>query len=359
MKQVVYQNIIELLYFHECVIIPDFGGFVTSTVTARVDLEKGYFAPPEKKILFNHNLKNNDGLLISKIAESEKISYNDSKKLVSDFVRDLMNEITSGTFMFQSIGRFYFNSENQICFDPSVQKNFNTSAYGMSSFVFPVIHSYDTVRVIDKKFRDREAVRQIITQKNARRIMVGAPLLLILALLPSKTNFDLFSFKDTAGFNYHTTDIFSTSDKKESVDQAIFEMTRKQNALLYIEPSISKKEVQTPVTVDSALLLSAVEIPEVIPEKTERAKVEIQEKVSGPDVSARFHLIAGSFTEQYRADVYVKQLKSKGYNPVILPADKGRLRISIASFSNKDEADSKLDSMRNNADLSLWLLTKN
>lgn len=358
MKNIVYQNITELLYFHECVIIPDFGGFVTSTVSARVDLEKGYFAPPEKKILFNRNLKNNDGLLISKIAESEKISYNESKKLVSDFVSDLINEITSGSFLFQSIGKFYFNSENQICFDPAVQKNFNTSAYGMSSFVFPVIRSYDTVRVIDKKFRDREAVRQIVTQKNARRIMIGVPLLLILALLPSKTNFDIFSFKDTAGLNFHTTDIFSSSDKKESVDQTIFEMTRKQNALLYIEPSIAKKEKIVPVTVDSSVMISKNEIPE-IPEKAEPVKIDVPEKVSGPEISARFHLIAGSFTEQFRADIYVKQLKSKGYNPVILPADKGRLRISIASFSDKSEADSKLDSMRNNADLSLWLLTRN
>ena len=53
----------DLLYRYECVIIPEFGAFLTQPVSAKVDISSNTFYPPKKVLSFNEQLKNNDGLL--------------------------------------------------------------------------------------------------------------------------------------------------------------------------------------------------------------------------------------------------------------------------------------------------------
>ncbi|NLA48282.1 MAG: hypothetical protein GX876_02335, partial [Bacteroidales bacterium] len=53
----------ELLFSHDCVIVPGFGGFVGNYAPARIDRATSTFYPPSKQISFNRNLRNNDGLL--------------------------------------------------------------------------------------------------------------------------------------------------------------------------------------------------------------------------------------------------------------------------------------------------------
>ena len=69
------EYISDLLFLHDCVIIPDFGGFICNYKSAYIDDESGLICPPSKDILFNRNLTHNDGLLVSWIAGKENISY--------------------------------------------------------------------------------------------------------------------------------------------------------------------------------------------------------------------------------------------------------------------------------------------
>ncbi|MCX6268123.1 MAG: hypothetical protein NTW16_12315, partial [Bacteroidetes bacterium] len=72
--------IADLLSLHDCVIIPGFGGFIGNYSPARIDQVNHTFHPPTKELLFNVNLKQNDGLLASAIAASWMISYADACK---------------------------------------------------------------------------------------------------------------------------------------------------------------------------------------------------------------------------------------------------------------------------------------
>jgi hypothetical protein len=58
------KQIIDLLFEHDCVIIPGFGGFVAQYSSASFEEISQSFVPPSKSILFNKNLINNDGLLL-------------------------------------------------------------------------------------------------------------------------------------------------------------------------------------------------------------------------------------------------------------------------------------------------------
>ena len=85
MKKKIEPYISELLYLHDCVIIPNFGGFVGNKKSAVLNKNTHTVLPPSKEILFNKNLKVNDGLLISHLANKEKISNDQAKILIKDF----------------------------------------------------------------------------------------------------------------------------------------------------------------------------------------------------------------------------------------------------------------------------------
>ena len=75
-----------LLKFHECVIIPEFGGFVSNYKPAQFDSIRNTFIPPGKEIIFNSKINKNDGLLINYLVDVEKIGYHQAQLIVLNFV---------------------------------------------------------------------------------------------------------------------------------------------------------------------------------------------------------------------------------------------------------------------------------
>ena len=63
MNKSVVHYISELLFLHDCVIVPEFGGFIGNRKSAQLNKTTNSLTPPSKQILFNTNLKTNDGLL--------------------------------------------------------------------------------------------------------------------------------------------------------------------------------------------------------------------------------------------------------------------------------------------------------
>ena len=75
MKKPLEHYISDLLYIEDCIIIPDFGGFIVNDKSATINDKSGEITPPSKTILFNSQLVNNDGILINHIAKEENISH--------------------------------------------------------------------------------------------------------------------------------------------------------------------------------------------------------------------------------------------------------------------------------------------
>ena len=79
------KHITELLYHHDCVILPDFGGFISNYHSAKIDTHRKLIHPPTKNVLFNKHVKVNDGLLASKLVKEESISYERAIKELTKF----------------------------------------------------------------------------------------------------------------------------------------------------------------------------------------------------------------------------------------------------------------------------------
>lgn len=121
----------DLLFLHDCVIIPDFGGFICNYQSACIDEKNGFIYPPSKTILFNRNLTLNDGLLANWIVCKENISYDKAIKQIEFFCEDLKIRLNQREKIdFGDIGSFYTDRRFHILFEPT-GKNFLVSAFGM------------------------------------------------------------------------------------------------------------------------------------------------------------------------------------------------------------------------------------
>ena len=145
----IFKDISHLLYYNDCVILPNFGAFVLKSKSAYI--EDNEFFPPSKYVSFNSMLKDNDGLLAKFISEERKISYKKSLKLISDEVK-LLNEKLSEDLIFDTeyLGIFELKEKNTLIFNPDFSINFDSSVFGLNSFVRKPIINISSKKTADK-----------------------------------------------------------------------------------------------------------------------------------------------------------------------------------------------------------------
>ena len=160
------KHISELLFEHDCVIVPGFGGFVCNYSSANIHSAKHQFHPPFKKISFNRNLKNNDGLLANQVVQTEGISYSASNQFISEYVAKLSAQLSSDKrFDLKNIGTFYIGEENTLLFEQDETMNYLPESFGLSTFYSPAIKRESIERKIEKKLKDKI----IVPSKEKRR----------------------------------------------------------------------------------------------------------------------------------------------------------------------------------------------
>jgi cell division protein FtsN len=130
----------DLLYEYECVVIPGLGGFLTRDHAASVHPVRHYLKPPFREIVFNPLLRTNDGLLLSHIARSEKLSYQEAKGKLDRFVLKCIAMMEDGKRInFRSIGSIYYNEERNIVFQADESVNYLPESFGLTGIVSPPI----------------------------------------------------------------------------------------------------------------------------------------------------------------------------------------------------------------------------
>ena len=126
-------HIYPLLKEYNCVVIPNFGSFVCRNISAKFSENHSQLLPPNKEIVFNKNLKENDGVLIKNISAIKNISYSESEKKINSWVRKINKKVNKGkTISFQNIGSLRKVDKNFI-FDPNLNSIFLKSSYGLSA----------------------------------------------------------------------------------------------------------------------------------------------------------------------------------------------------------------------------------
>jgi hypothetical protein len=173
---VVFDEIIgELLMQNSCVVIPSLGGFVANTVSAKVNVQKGVVTPPRKALSFNRNLSNNDGLLVSKIAQKMSTTYNEADRSVAKEVVQIKAKLNAGERVhFQNVGFIYLNEVGKIAFEQDRFFNLLLASYGMGSLQFVPAEEHELAEAtvnLDPISTKRDGAHNAVEEKPADKII--------------------------------------------------------------------------------------------------------------------------------------------------------------------------------------------
>ena len=405
------KHIAHLLQKHNCVIVPDFGGFIANYKSAVIDHSKMHVMPPSKSVLFNPNLVNNDGLLGNSIAHEKEITYPSALDLISDNVNDWKKQLSNGNRI--EIGEigFLFQQDGQIILEQNRETNLLLNAYGLTSIRFvnfekellstlvvenkeikieakpfvklnavsanlqakpieketPVIvleSAVETATISENETQAKEDPQIIqIERKHRSRlkyiaVAVAIPLLFYSYWIPMETDFIDTGKIQVSDFNpIHKTSerIYklreTTFDKKEYLLLKSWdELTEnlRENAAVYNYHF--DDELYIPIKLDKTATSGPKEIATINENNNEVL-------VGNTNQALPYHIIGGCFSVKSNADQLVKDLIDQGYKASIFDLKNGLYRVSAGDYQNKDTANDNLNHFKNGG-FSGWILKK-
>ncbi len=154
-----------LLLDHDCVIVPDFGGFTAHHVEARYDGRDCMFLPPLRTIGFNPQLTMNDSLLAQSYVEAYDISYPEAIHRIADEVTEMRQVLAeTGSYELNGIGILSINEGGNYNFEPCEAGILTPDLYGLGGFDIRPLASADAAEEPSEKgtsplFAEKEAVK--------------------------------------------------------------------------------------------------------------------------------------------------------------------------------------------------------
>lgn len=327
----------DLLFKHDCVILPEFGGFVASYAPAVLSPSKHTLHPPSKDILFNARLQKNDGLLANHIAEQEQISYSDAMHRLREFTGQCMSSLQAQeTVVFQTIGTFLINREGKIEFTPSAEINYLEDAYGLTCLVSPPLHGKQ------RKTRQAAEVRKKVTRRSPGKKST-VPYLALAALFLAAT----------ALWGYYHSPLLKDIYTHYSGIIPLIRATRPPSHVVTVnEPVIHVAEESiTPV-------VQPTPIPEE-PKEEPVADVTTTEPAPQAVTTVSYHIIAGAFQDPDNAESLIGKLRNRGYDAQMAGQTKGGLhRVSYGKYPDRKQAIQNLEKIHLNENPDAWLFVK-
>jgi len=172
-----FETIIDLLSRRECVIVPEFGGFVVNDCAAKVT--DGKFFPPRKELVYNSKLVHNDGDLATALSKAKSCSFEEANRMISEEVSSMWKALKEdGVYVAPNFGVFTVKS-GRVAF---LQKNFKIASgdsFGLNEFYFPVL---------DKSHRKQSAASGRSSWTSVKTLAVGAVAAIALLLVGQPIN---------------------------------------------------------------------------------------------------------------------------------------------------------------------------
>jgi len=340
----------ELLYKHDCVIIPALGGFVANYQPAKINDLQNTFYPPSKSISFNKNLVNNDGLLANHIAQKESVSYPNACKRMEQEVAGINVSLKNKKrVVLKDVGTLFLDAENRLQFEPAENINYLLDAYGLTIFQKQPIKRATLEEKITKEFKDRTAPLVAVAEekKSSKKWMVAAAITIPLAFfaiwIPNK--YDLGTNLNYANLNPFTPDakaVYSPTAKNNNVAEEKTSLNIKEQIAL-----ASEEAYYTEVKLDDVSM--------VVRLKEKPIAEAVSTYVATSKQSLHYHIVGGCFGSKINAKKMVRRLKKEGFEASIIGKRKGLWTVSYSSFATRKEAVQFLSEAKSHNDKA-WVL---
>ena len=310
------QHIADLLYRYDCVIVPDFGGFVANYQPAKINSRTNTFSPPGKQLSFNRNLKSNDGLLASHIIDKYKVTYEEALNSISNCVYEYKRELQSGKrILIENVGVLYLDENANILFEPLSQVNFLTDSFGLEKFHVSPVKEESKVIKLDTPRRVGIHPARVAAAIAIPLFFVGASII----------------FQQKGSVNYSKIQLSNLGYNK--VD-ASYE-ARKSSFSFQEELD----DDQMDILIENAKERSFIPLITPVP------------------VKENWYVVGGCFSEEENAEAFVKKLKAEGYPAKQIKQFKKLHAVAYQAFEKEGDARDFLADLKRK-DTSAWLLKK-
>jgi len=165
-----------LLHHYECVILPDFGGFIIRDSPCNFNVAKDKLKPYGKHIFFNPHLLQNDGLLYNEIQKNHQVSYQEAIESYQSWLFEIKHAIAEGgSKTFGHLGTFYKGNENNVWFSPLSTLNLAMDSYGLFPIDVKTIGKEETVTILHGEPVEIELEEHVYTLAHNKPIETFEP----------------------------------------------------------------------------------------------------------------------------------------------------------------------------------------
>lgn len=147
-NQYISNSIPGLLHEHHFLVVPDFGAFILNYRSAVVKKSQGVIFPPGYWVSFNSNIQQNDGQFATFLAKELNISMSDANAHLlgfSSYCKAILSNKARITI--DGVGFFYYDLENNLCFEPNLNDQFNKESFGLTAIKIEEIVEEEPVKL--------------------------------------------------------------------------------------------------------------------------------------------------------------------------------------------------------------------
>lgn len=351
----------DLLLQHNCVVVPNFGGFVAQRVSAQVDFEKGLLLPARKSVLFNRQLVNNDGLLITALAQENQVTYPKATETVDLAVANWQQQLQQGQrITIDRVGILYLDAERNLCFEQDRFFNLLLESYGLSAVHFIAAEDVaanesltHTKSLVEEVIESKEPIAThavpvleavpetpviAISRSRARKVVRYAaaaclmPIVFYSFWIPVKTDVlesGVLTLHDFNPFYQAPIARFNPSNGYEKPTERVEQQLKNLPDHVATFAYELDEDTYIPIRVNKH--------GKYAPENTPDAEVPTPAVTETPEVTpvtstTGSQVIVGSFSTRANAEVLVQSLRQKGFDAVILESGK-TVRVSVGPGS--------------------------
>lgn len=343
------RHIHELLFEHDCVIVPEFGGFLTHYNPARLDVQRRLVHPPSKAISFNRKLVRQDGLLVDELIRSEGLDFREAREMVAREVADWKALLDrTGRMEVAHVGTFYYDHEHNLQFQPDGRINFLKDAYGLK----PVAAIPVPAAVMPVPVPVPVVMEEAAAERPERRSWLMAAAMTAVAL--TLATWYLVGGLDNQGAVWGDLNLLRAAEPSR-----------------YTLPAAPAAQDEAPVQAAiwsapeglhgvHALPIAGPAAPPVAVDMGQGPAQAPPEStaVVTPSVKPRFHIIGGCFLEKENADRFLDELQARGFAATLVDRQGGLYRVAYGSYPVRTTALDALNAVRKEEAPEAWLLVK-
>ncbi|MCK3683807.1 SPOR domain-containing protein [Maribellus sp. YY47] len=384
----------QLLLDNEMVIVPGFGAFIQEYQPAEISEDSDEIKPPSTRLIFNAQIRNNDGLLVGHLAENTRDSHFEALQKIEKERDNWLYQLDKGEKVkLEGIGTFSTNEKGELVFISEEDQQHSLESYGLESTSLHETEETEPVEEIGEVASEPEQTNEpevepeiipaVTSEPETEEIQEEEPAETeeteseneeiqeeIAPVIEAEQEETVETQEEKIPEPAPVVTSEPAKEKRKGgswwllliliplIGVAVFLfMKEKQPAV----PATSTPPVETTVQEEApAIITDSIQADSTISTANDSLTVpETKAEKTALTDTTGFFLVGGSFKEEENAETYLQQLKDDGYQPFHLGKYGTYYIVGIGRYNTEREALKARDEYTaTNPNSGVWVLEK-